>query len=250
MTPPYNRWRQRQAYTIELYRLGLHPHVIAWWIGVSPHTVWNYLRGVPRLMRARQVAKVSVLPRAPYWELHTRLGAAEVVAGRKFCSTCGRWRQLCDYPHERRGAVVKPLARCEGCSRATRRYYDSHMTPAQVANRREAQRFYKEGERRAAGVPVAWWRKSVVDRPERVYLPNEPLGSMLDSLTDETLQDIVRRTGIGDRQLRRIITGESRHVRLDLADKLALALGTHLYDLYGDTPTLRAVSHQDDEVPV
>ena len=97
---------------------------------------------------------------------------------------------------------------------------------------------------------MAWWRKSVVDRPERVYLPHEPLGSMLDSLTDETLQDIVRRTGIGDRQLRRIITGESRHVRLDLADKLALALGTHLYDLYGDTPTLRAVSHQDDEVPV
>ena len=44
MTPPYNRWRQRQAYTIELYRLGLHPHVIAWWIGVSPHTVWKYLR--------------------------------------------------------------------------------------------------------------------------------------------------------------------------------------------------------------
>jgi hypothetical protein len=32
--------------------------------------------------------------------------------------------------------------------------------------------------------------------------------------------------------------GESRHVRLDIADRLALAVGTHLWDLYGDAPLI------------
>jgi hypothetical protein len=251
MTPPYNRWRERQADSIELYNLGLAPNVIGWWLGVSPTTVWRYLRGVPHLVAARRVAKVSLLPRAPYWELHTRSGADTVTLGRKFCSTCGRWRQLCDFPHNKRGGRDKPLARCASCSRVSRRAYRVAETPQQQAARRERQRFYAEGVRRRRGIPrITYRRRTVIDNVERVYLPREPIATMLDSLTTDTLTDIVRRTGIGDRQLRRIMSGEAQHIRLDLADKLALALGYHLYDLYGETPTITSITALDREVAV
>src|SRR5437764_9448320 len=101
MTPKYTEWRQRQAEAVRLYtELGWDVETIAWFIGVAPNTAWRYLReaGARHVATARRVTVVSRLPRAPYWELHARGGASEVVLGRKFCSGCGRWRHWCDFP--------------------------------------------------------------------------------------------------------------------------------------------------------
>jgi len=135
--PRYADWEKRQRRAIELYRRGLEPREVARRMRLSPTTVWRYLRlaGEPH-HTALSVPNVSVLPRPPFWALHERLGSCEVVCGRKFCSRCGRWRHLADFPRDshKRGVA---LSHCAACQKAVRRYGYHHETEAQRANRRE-----------------------------------------------------------------------------------------------------------------
>jgi len=244
--PAYDLWRERQAEAVRLYRLGRDLDEIGLALGVARSTAWRYLRlaGQPISHRAKLAAPTSVLPRQPHWQLHQRGGACEIVLGRKFCSGCGRWRHLCDFPPDGRKSTAHraygPIPRCRTCSRICRRWYVYHETPAQRANRRERHRFYKEGERRRAGVPVSTARRpTVVDRPEFVFLDRGPLVRELRRFEGEW-SEIARRSGVPPRSITRLLNDGGAYVRIDTADKLAVAMRLTLSLIYGedyDAPT-------------
>lgn len=234
----YRTWKRRQRKAIALYHEGLTPPEIAQRLGVAPTTVWRYLRETPKVQRARAVPHFWPDRRAPHWELHRRNGCSEIVCGRKFCPVCGVWRHLCDFaPESRRNG--KPYPRCQACSRVSRNHYYANETPEQTANRRERQRIFYEGQRRAAGIPVSTHRrKRVVDRIEWVFFDPAPIVELLKPRRFE-IGAIARRAQLQDKTLRRFLDGESAHIRIDVADKIAFALDTTLFELYGDTELVR-----------
>ena len=231
----YDEIDRRVQETVRHYRHGRPPRSIAKRLGVAPTTVWRYLRlaGVPKYQTAQRVANVSLLPRSPYWHLHTRFGVHEIVCGRKFCPACGRWRHLVDFPPERRRGG-QPTPRCRACVNIGRAYYTRHETPERAADRRERQRIYYEGKRRAAGVPVSTARRrSVVDTREAVYLPVAPLRAELAKLHDGDFGALSRRSGVPERTIYRLRYTNGK-VQIDVADKLAVALGTTSALLFGE----------------
>jgi Homeodomain-like domain len=234
----YRTWKRRQRKAIALYHEGLAPPEIAQRLGVAPTTVWRYLRHTPKLQAARAVPHFWPDRRVPYWEFHKRGGCSEIVCGRKFCSVCGIWRHLSDFnPESRRGGV--PYPRCQTCSRVSRNYYFAHETSEQTANRRERQRIFYEGQRRRNGVPVSTHRrKRVVDHAERVFFDPAPIVELLKRHRFE-IGLVAKRAQLHDRTVRRILEGESAHIRIDVADKLAFALDTTLFELYGDAEVIR-----------
>jgi hypothetical protein len=235
MTPPYRKWKARQRRAVKLYRRGVVPLDIARRMQVGEQTVYRYLRvaGVGLSQPARRIPNVWPERRPAYWELHTRLGCFEVVCGRKFCPVCGIWRHLCDFnPESRRHGV--PYARCQTCSRVSRRYYMAHESPAQAENRRERQRIFYEGQRREAGVPVTTaHRATVIDRIERVYLDPAPLLAEVERVTgfNGGLETLARASGVSSREIFAWRRGE-RRLRIDHADAVAVALGVPLALLY------------------
>jgi hypothetical protein len=70
----------------------------------------------------------------------------------------------------------------------------------------------------------------------RIFLAREPLVEELTAWRRENLArswvTLGQRAGVPERSIRRIVSGESRHVRLDMADKLAMALDQPLSLLY------------------
>jgi hypothetical protein len=203
---------------VALYVKGLRVVDIARKLGVGETTVRGHLR-VAGMPRKRDVAPIWT-GRAPYWELHTWGGNSEVVLGRKFCSGCGRWRLLLDFVHS--------AQRCETCVLRAKRYYHHHATPEQVELRREARRFAAEVRRRGNGVKPREFkrRQTVIDQIERVCLPLEPLLVELERYDDGELTSLAARAGVSPRALYRYRYGESSTVRIDVADKLAVAMGT------------------------
>lgn len=200
--------------------------------------------------------------RPPYRATGKR-GTNPVVLGRKFCPSCGRWRLLVDFHVNGRWPNGEPRhwqGSCATCQRIHKREVNGHQPrppaltheerlararerwrqrredPVWLADRREYERIYKEAKRREAGIkPTTHRRRTVVDRREYVFLDPGPLLGAIKGWEDLDLEKV---TGIPARTIYRYRVGESRHVRLDLADRLALAVGTHLYDLYGDAPLI------------
>jgi ribosome-binding protein aMBF1 (putative translation factor) len=156
------------------------------------------------------------------------------VCGRKFCSRCGIWRQLADFPPDGK-KLGQPLHHCRTCENTARRYYDQQMTPAQLENRRERHRIYAEGQRRAAGVPpTTARRRRLTDAREAIYLSVEPLRELMkqtDALMSD--RDLAARAGLPERTVWRV-RHENGKVQLDVADKLAVALGTTSKLLWGE----------------
>jgi hypothetical protein len=191
--------------------------------------------GEPLVNYPRSLAQIGP-GRPAYWALHH--DSTEVVLGRKFCSVCGRWRLLVDFPYESKSGRIR--SRCEGCQLRALRYYNAHLSDAQQANRRERNRIYSEGIRRRLGMPIRQRpnRVTVIDRKqESVMLDPEPLVKvihdwMLEQNGDGTTEALARRAGVPPRSIYRLRVGESRHVRLDVADKLAVAVGVPLAVLY------------------
>jgi hypothetical protein len=184
--------------------------------------------------------------RPPYSGV-VKQGANPIVLGRKFCSGCGRWRQVNEFPRMRRAAGAGLRARCWGCIRTYQRNLYRNMTLEQQANLREYQRIWDQGERRRQGTPTRR-RSTVVDRVERVFLESAPL---LNAIQEHVARDyrngfdpsapggllggwelIAMTAGIDSRVMRRIRSGESRRVRLDIADRIAVALDIPLALLY------------------
>jgi hypothetical protein len=172
-----------------------------------------------------------------------------VVCGRKFCSKCGRWRPVSDFrpwpwhkPRVGSGIGRKPSASglsaaCVNCGNRARREQRQAWTPERVALEAEYHRFYSDARRRRAGARRYQRRRaSVVDRIEKVGLPVEPIARELARLDDGDFATLAARADVSERALYRYRYGESRHVRIDIADRVALALGLSLFELYGDAP--------------
>lgn len=158
------------------------------------------------------------------------------VAGRKFCAGCGRWRILTDF-------AMRPSGRldsyCGACRRTEFRRRTKNLTPEQRERRRESERFYRDRLRKENGtidryVPRG---RTVVDRIEAVWLDREPLAAevMRSGLSDLAL---AKAAGVPPRTIYRFRTGESQHIRLDVADKVAYALGLPLALIYGTDPKI------------
>lgn len=156
----------------------------------------------------------------------------EIVCGRAFCPRCGRWRLLCDFaPDGKKGG--KPRSWCRVCQRESNRASRARWSEKQKELFREYQRFWTEAKRREQGVPVRNLRyREVVDaRVDRVLLEREPLLQLMrDSGIPREL--IAEQAGVSDRTLTRIVSGESQHVRRDVADKVTTALGMPLSVVY------------------
>jgi hypothetical protein len=157
----------------------------------------------------------------------------EIVLGRRFCIGCGRWRHLCDFGHmqrEGRGSAMR--SRCRACSRIQARRYRERRTARQRELQREYQRIWQEVQRRRRGIAPRRYenRRTVIDRPEYVFLPVEPIRALLAERFGEW-RTIAAATGLTERALHRLLH-EHRHVRLDVADRIAGALGEPLGLLY------------------
>ena len=183
--------------------------------------------------------------RPPYSKLHiTGPGHNPIVLGRKFCAGCGRWRQIGDFERMPRGL----RARCRVCQRTYQRELYRDRSPERAEAKREYRRFWQEAQRRRNGTPARAFRhrSTVVDRVERVFLEAKPLLEAMDAFETRELRSLrVRESGKPDvwerlaleagldsRALRRLRSGESRRVQLDVADKLAVALDIPLSLLY------------------
>jgi hypothetical protein len=146
------------------------------------------------------------------------------VCGRKFCTGCGRWRLLVDFqPLRTRGGV---RSRCAACHRSEARAAHARRTAEQRRLRREYDRIWHDAKRRRDGVPVRICRRrSAVDKREGVYLPVAPLLSELKTW-DGSYAELANLAGVPERAIYRFRYGESRRVQIDVADKLAIAMGT------------------------
>lgn len=160
-----------------------------------------------------------------------------VQCGRKFCSGCGRWRQVVDFGQIR----GRFRARCRLCFRMEQRGWWANMTPEQRERSREYQRIWHEVKRREAGVPVRQSRRrSVIDQIERVLLEAAPLLAEVEDYwhrqrlygdPDYDWNTLAAAAGVSERGLFRL-RKENRFVRLDFADKLAVAIGVPLSLIY------------------
>jgi hypothetical protein len=125
------------------------------------------------------------------------------------------------------------MARCAACQNAAKVWHWRNMPEEQREIVREYWRIYRNAKRHEAGAkPRAFRdRKTVVDRPEYVFLSLPPLVDELDRLNGD-LGMIAKRAGVPERTILRLRTGESQRVRIDVADKLAVAMGIPLELLY------------------
>lgn len=197
--------------------------------------------------------------------------ANPVVMGHKICSGCRRWRPISDFyvsvrwpdgtPRSFQSHCVTCQRRSNRVSKGVRRrgrpyqaqrpamnaeqrtarqralYAEHRRDPAWAAARRENDRIYREAKRREAGRPARRFkhRRTVIDQIEYAFLESAHL---LDEVRRADLSDLelARIADVPPRSIYRLRIGESRYVRLDLADKLAHALGIPLALIYGDAP--------------
>lgn len=168
-----------------------------------------------------------------------------IVVGHRFCAGCGRWRVASDFAFRRNGRLD---SYCDACRRREFRRRYAQMTPEQRARRLEDERFYRDRLRVERGT-IATYRprgRKVVDGPaEYVFLDATPIRRELRRARNGySLEGLARRVGVDSHTLRRYLNGESRHIRLDLADRVALAVGTTLWDVYRDAPLVAQHGHR------
>jgi transcriptional regulator with XRE-family HTH domain len=166
------------------------------------------------------------------------------VLGRKFCSGCGRWRQVNDFERMPRGL----RARCRGCQLAYQRTLYRDRSLEQVERKREYRRFWQDARRRRDGMSARAFRHrvTVIDRAEGIYLELEPLLDAMNAYVARELRNgrdsgnglpdlwesLALEAGLSARAIWRVRSGESRRVRIDVADKIAVALDIPLSLLY------------------
>jgi hypothetical protein len=144
------------------------------------------------------------------------------VLGRKFCPRCGHWRHLCDF----RPIAGGPDSYCQACRYILKREAYARRTAAQREAKREYDRIWYEVKRRRAGTPPRPFkrRRTVIDQREGIYFPVEPLLKALKDW-DAGYKALARAAGVPERTIYRFRYGESVRVQIDVADKLAVALG-------------------------
>lgn len=162
-----------------------------------------------------------------------------VVVGRRFCPACGRWRLVATDFAITSGGKVR--AWCRPCQNHSNELSIARRSEEQRERIREYQRIWHEVQRRRAGVPERNFnyapenkrrRKTVIDKPERVMLPPEPIRALLAHLDDGGQTALARRAKVSPKAISRIINAEQNHVRIDTADKITHALGLPLGLVY------------------
>lgn len=170
-----------------------------------------------------------------------------VRCGRKHCTRCGRWRLVVDYPLLRWAGRRQPGPRCRVCVRRVKREGEARRRrdPHWLELHREYDRIWKEGRRRAAGVPARPLSRPVPPSPKgSCELAAEPLRvSLLAWLTTQRADGdpneegayalLELRSGVSPRTIGRIVTGAQGRVGVDTADALAIGIGRHLELIYG-----------------
>lgn len=176
-----------------------------------------------------------------------------IVCGRRFCGSCGRWRHVCDFHFTRVHGFPRLDAYCRACRRVRKRRDHANLSPEQRQLVRERGRFNAERKRRQEGVPQRQFknRQTVIDRAERVFLATGPILEEIDRWLmlhlpewrrdeDRSVENLARLAGMSARGIYRLQTGESEHVRLDVADKLARALDIPLALIYPEDQEMAA----------
>jgi hypothetical protein len=155
-----------------------------------------------------------------------------VVLGRKFCPICGRWRPVGDFNFDSANKTGL-RSNCGTCCGRRRRAIYRKLTFEQLEDRREYQRFWTDAKRREQGIPVRDFRnrRSVVDTPERILLPREPIVAEL-RIRKGQMKQLAVKAQVPERSITRLVSGESERVRIDVADKLAVAMGVPLEVIY------------------
>jgi hypothetical protein len=188
------------------------------------------------------------------------------VCGRKCCHRCGRWRLLLDFYARKRNADGEAIAwqtLCATCQRVVGRYragmrrrgrpYQQRRPRRTVEQRRarerelhrlrredarwlalhrEYDRIYHEVQRRQRGVPPRPLRnRRAVAEIERVFLPRDPLVEVL-KLWAGGLAELERVSGVPARSIYRVLHESRGLVTVDVADKIAVALGVPLATIY------------------
>lgn len=139
---------------------------------------------------------------------------------------------MCDFRECRRNSRSGLTSLCTACMRLAAKARRARRTQKEIVKWREYQRLWYYVKRREAGVPERQFknRHTVVDKKERLFLPLPPLQEAMSTVDD--WEALARRAGVPAKTVHRLRIGESKHVRIDVADKLALALGWPLEVLY------------------
>lgn len=176
--------------------------------------------------------------RKPYSKF-TGAGSNPVVCGRKFCSICGRWRPAVDFSCYRRDPL-KLASRCRTCARADG--LAMRRDPQRGELRREYDRIWKEGRRRAAGVPerqygpLARVHQLPNEKHQGNAVPREPLAIEIRRWQsrdfDRTLQNLADISGVWEKRIREVVNERDGNVSVPIADTLCVAMGLHLSEVY------------------
>lgn len=179
--------------------------------------------------------------------------------GRKHCSCCGCWRPLMEFPERGNGLLH---SWCQACHRLSRRerggfkprsythckrghrftpentYRNAgrrfcricqrqrqakwRRDPVVSVQRREYNRIWKEGQRRAQGAPVRLaGRRIPQDYHERLLLPGEPFAEWLrENVPTSNRMRWAVANGIDETQVRRLLNGEQETVHIDTVDRV------------------------------
>lgn len=200
---------------------------------------------------------------------------SNVICGRKNCTKCGRWRHAFDFGRKPHGlqswckACQREAARVrEGLKRrgrpyeARRRIKTAHLpripgswepapttpeyrayqreryrnlTARQRQDRREYQRIFQEGRRRAAGIPRRNLKEQRVKQgyDEALILDAAPFREWLLTRQIETSwREWCSVHEIDDSLCREIRVGNKTGVHVDTVDKVLQIAGYHLDELY------------------
>jgi transcriptional regulator with XRE-family HTH domain len=155
--------------------------------------------------------------------------ANPIVCGRKFCARCGRWRGVCDFGRQPGNTLTGLRSYCHGCERAVRRAWWQNASDEQRQRVVEYRRFWRE----AQGMKPRRRRDSVIENREAIYLPAPPLVAELRQW-DGGWEALARRAGVPPRTINRLVHGHHHRVQIDVADKLAVALGVPSAVIWGE----------------
>ncbi len=114
-------------------------------------------------------------------------------------------------------------------------YRRKHLASSSARNYREARRFQEEARRRARGAKPRDFknRRSVIDAIEGTRR-RWALLEQLQHYDNGELTSVALKAGVSRRALYRYRYGESSSVRIDVADRLAVAMGTTSSLVWGD----------------
>lgn len=175
----------------------------------------------------------------------------------KKCTKCGEVKPLADFSIRRDklkcGLIyVRPESSCRGCCakrnkqnvekrKAERRdnalerhrRWKEKLTDRQKAELRRRERERQAIKRRKAGIPPRNFKKR--SREPRATVPVEPMSVLIEVLLEShTKEEISLRSGVDQRQLRRIEAQELSSVNIEHVDAVLLAFGRQddLNELY------------------